>query len=77
MFGNQNNGTTVTAMRTAKILREHGNEDHLPVSRYVHPDTFKMYEEEAMKMGFSGAACAPMVRSSYWADQQAHSAGVA
>ena len=50
---------------------------HLPVSRYVHPDTFKMYEEEAIKMGFSGAACAPMVRSSYWADQQAHSAGVA
>ena len=50
---------------------------HLPVSRYVHPDTFKMFEEEAKKMGFSGAACAPMVRSSYWADQQAHSAGVA
>ncbi len=49
---------------------------HLPVSRYVHPDTFKMFEEEAIKMGFSGAACAPMVRSSYWADQQAHSAGV-
>ena len=50
---------------------------HLPVSRYVHPDIFKMFEEEAKKMGFSGAACAPMVRSSYWADQQAHSAGVA
>lgn len=50
---------------------------HLPVTRYVHPDTFKMYEEEAKKMGFTGAACAPMVRSSYWADQQAHSAGVA
>jgi len=50
---------------------------HLPVSRYVHPDTFKMFESEALKMGFSGAACAPMVRSSYWADQQAHSAGVA
>lgn len=49
---------------------------HLPVSRYVHPDTFKMFEAEALKMGFSGAACAPMVRSSYWADQQAHSAGV-
>ncbi len=49
---------------------------HLPVSRYVHPDTFKMFEEEALKMGFSGAACAPMVRSSYWADQQAHSAGL-
>ena len=50
---------------------------HLPVNRYVHPDTFKMFETEALKMGFSGAACAPMVRSSYWADQQAHSAGVA
>ena len=50
---------------------------HLPVTRYVHPDTFKMFEEEAKKMGFTGAACAPMVRSSYWADQQAHSAGVA
>ena len=50
---------------------------HLAVSRYVHPDTFRMFEVEALKMGFSGAACAPMVRSSYWADQQAHSAGVA
>ena len=50
---------------------------HLPVSRYVHPDTFKMYETEALKMGFTGAACGPMVRSSYWADKQAHSAGVA
>ena len=49
---------------------------HLPVSRYVHPDTFKMYETEALKMGFTGAACGPMVRSSYWADKQAHSAGV-
>ena len=50
---------------------------HLPVSRYVHPDTFKMYEAEAKAMGFTGAACGPMVRSSYWADQQAHNAGVA
>jgi len=49
---------------------------HLPVLRYVHPDTFKMFEEEALKMGFKNAACAPMVRSSYWADQQAHGAGV-
>ena len=50
---------------------------HLPVLRYVTPETFAMYETEALKMGFSGAACAPMVRSSYWADKQAHSAGVA
>ena len=50
---------------------------HLPVLRYVHPDTFAMFEREAKAMGFTGAACGPMVRSSYWADQQAHSAGVA
>jgi lipoic acid synthetase len=44
---------------------------HLPVRRYVHPDTFKMFEEEAYKMGFSHAAVGAMVRSSYHADQQA------
>lgn len=49
---------------------------HLPVTRYVHPDTFKMFEEQAKAMGFSGAACGAMVRSSYWADMQAESAGV-
>ena len=48
---------------------------HLPVLRYVHPDTFAMYEREALAMGFTGAACAPLVRSSYHADQQAQAAG--
>jgi len=50
--------------------------DHLPVRRYVHPDTFKMFEEEAYKMGFAHAAVGAMVRSSYHADQQAHGADV-
>lgn len=50
---------------------------HLPVLRYVHPDTFKMFEREAAAMGFSHAAVGAMVRSSYHADQQAHAAGVA
>jgi lipoic acid synthetase len=50
--------------------------DHLPVRRYVHPDTFKMFEEEAYKMGFVHAAVGALVRSSYHADQQAHGAGV-
>ncbi len=49
---------------------------HLPVRRYVHPDTFKMFEAEAYQMGFSHAAVGAMVRSSYHADQQAHAAGV-
>src|SRR5829696_5786529 len=49
---------------------------HLPVRRYVHPDTFRMFEREAEAMGFSHAAIGAMVRSSYHADQQAHAAGV-
>ena len=49
---------------------------HLSVRRYVHPDTFAMFEAEAMKMGFTHAAVGAMVRSSYHADQQAHAAGV-
>jgi len=47
---------------------------HLPVRRYVHPDTFKMFEEKAYEIGFSHAAVGAMVRSSYHADQQAHAA---
>ncbi|MGH6624570.1 MAG: lipoyl synthase [Burkholderiaceae bacterium] len=50
---------------------------HLPVRRYAHPDSFRMFEAEAMKMGFTHAACGPLVRSSYHADQQAHAAGFA
>jgi lipoic acid synthetase len=50
---------------------------HLPVKRYVHPDTFKMFEEKAYEMGFKHAAVGAMVRSSYHADQQAHSANLA
>jgi lipoic acid synthetase len=50
---------------------------HLPVRRYVHPDTFRMYEREAAAMGFSHAAVGALVRSSYHADQQAQAAGVA
>ncbi|MCX7183414.1 MAG: lipoyl synthase [Nitrosomonadaceae bacterium] len=49
---------------------------HLPVLRYVSPEDFKKFELTATKMGFSNAACGPMVRSSYHADQQAHLAGV-
>ncbi len=50
---------------------------HLTVKRYVHPDTFKMFETEAYKMGFKHAAVGAMVRSSYHADQQAgHAMGV-
>ena len=64
-------------------MREHGinmltigqylapSTSHLTVKRYVHPDTFKMFEREAYAMGFTHAAVGAMVRSSYHADQQA------
>jgi lipoic acid synthetase len=49
---------------------------HLPVMRYVTPEGFKVFEQAALEMGFSHAACGPMVRSSYHADQQAHESGL-
>jgi lipoyl synthase len=52
------------------------SQHHLPVRRYVHPDTFTMFDEQARAMGFSHAAVGAMVRSSYHADQQAHAAGL-
>ena len=53
------------------------SKSHLPVRRYVHPDTFAMFEAKAAQMGFVHAAVGALVRSSYHADQQAHAAGVA
>ena len=52
------------------------SQHHHPVMRFVPPDGFKEFERQAMAMGFAHAACGPMVRSSYHADQQAHGAGV-
>ncbi|MBU6467569.1 MAG: lipoyl synthase [Betaproteobacteria bacterium] len=49
---------------------------HLPVKRYVTPEEFDRFSEEAYAMGFQHAACGAMVRSSYHADQQAHAAGL-
>jgi lipoic acid synthetase len=50
---------------------------HLPVRRYVHPDTFKQFETQAYAMGFKHAAVGAMVRSSYHADRQAQHVGTA
>ena len=74
-------------LETLRDLRAHGVEmltigqylapsgHHLPVLRYVHPDVFAMYAREATAMGFTHAASAPLVRSSYHADLQAPGAG--
>ena len=50
---------------------------HLPVLRYVEPAVFDHYARTAHELGFKHAACGPLVRSSYHADQHAHEAGVA
>lgn len=44
--------------------------DHLPVKRFVHPDTFEWFAEEGYKMGFKKVVSGPLVRSSYHADEQ-------
>ena len=75
-------------LHTMQDMRAHGidmltigqylapSTSHLPVKRYVHPDTFQMFEAQAKAMGFSHAAVGALVRSSYHADQQAQAAGV-
>jgi lipoic acid synthetase len=50
---------------------------HLPVLRYVEPPVFDEFARRARQMGYTHAACGPLVRSSYHADQQAREAGVA
>ncbi|MGQ8363967.1 lipoyl synthase [Glaciecola sp. 1036] len=44
---------------------------HFPVKRYVPPAEFDALGEFAKQIGFTHAACGPMVRSSYHADKQA------
>jgi len=43
---------------------------HLPVLRFVEPERFRWFQGQAENMGFTSAACAPLVRSSYHAEQQ-------
>ncbi len=43
--------------------------DHLPVVEYVHPEQFSIYRNIALKLGFSLVAAAPLVRSSYHAEE--------
>ena len=44
---------------------------HLPVKRYVTPQEFDAFHDYATEIGFTHAACGPLVRSSYHADLQA------
>jgi lipoic acid synthetase len=49
---------------------------NLSVQRYVPPQQFEAIAAQARAMGFAHAACGPLVRSSYHADQQGVAAGI-
>jgi len=75
--------TNQEILEVMRDLRAHGCElltigqylqpsrHHLPVLRFVTPDEFEQFARAAREMGFRNAACGPMVRSSYHAEQQA------
>lgn len=43
--------------------------EHYPVAAYITPEKFEEYRLKALEMGFSYCASAPLVRSSYLAEQ--------
>ena len=45
------------------------SESHHPVVEWIRPEQFDRYREIAMEIGFLHASCAPLVRSSYLADE--------
>lgn len=68
-------------LRTLADLREAGVEivtigqylrptlEHYPVAAYITPEKFEQYRQKALEMGFSYCASAPLVRSSYLAEE--------
>jgi lipoic acid synthetase len=44
-------------------------EEHRPVHRFVPPEEFARWEAKALELEFRGAACGPLVRSSYRAEE--------
>jgi len=51
--------------------------DHLPMARYYTPEEFAFLKHEALAMGFKHVESGPLVRSSYHAQEQAESTGLA
>lgn len=46
---------------------------HLPVTRFYHPDEFAAFKAEGLALGFSHVESGPLVRSSYHAERQVSS----
>jgi len=59
----------VDIVTIGQYLRPTRKPVHLPVARYVPPETFAWYREKALKMGFLEVFSGPLVRSSYRAEQ--------
>jgi lipoic acid synthetase len=53
------------------------SKDHLVMSRFYTPKEFAFLKHEAMGMGFKHVESGPLVRSSYHAQEQAESTGLA
>jgi lipoyl synthase len=43
--------------------------NHIAVVEYIHPDSFEFYKRYALELGYSQVESAPLVRSSYMAEQ--------
>ena len=68
-------------LQTLKDLREAGvrivtigqylrpSLEHYPVAAYITPEKFEWYRQKALEMGFDYCASAPLVRSSYHAEE--------
>ena len=73
--------TTAEVTEVMQDLRRHGcdlltigqylapSNEHHPIVEYVTPETFDQYKEFGDALGFRHTAAAPLVRSSYHADQ--------
>jgi lipoyl synthase len=60
-------GVQVDIVTLGQYLRPTAN--HLPVERYVTPQEFDRYREQALSLGFLECVSGPLVRSSYRAER--------
>ncbi len=68
-------GSSCDIMTIGQYLQPTPN--HLPVNRFVTPDTFAHFKSYGESIGFTHVESGPLVRSSYHADEQAHLAAPA
>jgi lipoic acid synthetase len=60
---------SVNIVTIGQYLKPTASGDYCEIVRYVEPEEFAAYAEAATRMGFTGVASAPLVRSSYHAEE--------